>query len=185
MRLSFDALNLSRRLGGDDPQGRHRATVVDELIQQASVDVRSALTQLRPPGLEEQGLFSALENELADRARELQPLEVALLSDLNSQRWPHDVEYSAFMIAREALANARQHARADHVTISVDGDARSLLLRVDDDGIGIPDAARPSRPGHLGLVGMRERALAVGAQLTIDTPPSGGTTVCFRWEEPA
>ena len=92
------------------------------------------------------------------------------------QRWPADVEYAAFMIAREALLNALRHAGARVIRLGLDGDDEWLELTIDDDGRGfLPGDAQ------VGLVGMRERALAVGAELHIDARPGHGTMVALTW----
>ena len=52
-----------------------------------------------------------------------------------------------------------------------------------DNGIGLPCDAERSRPGHLGVVGMRERALAIGARFSMHSPPGGGASVQLDWEE--
>jgi signal transduction histidine kinase len=56
------------------------------------------------------------------------------------------------------------------------------VLVVADDGIGIGGLANGVRPGHLGLVGMRERALAIGATMDIESEPGFGTLIRMKWE---
>lgn len=85
------------------------------------------------------------------------------------------------MIAREALSNALRHAQSRGVVRALAGDGRDLRLSVRDDGGGIAEADRASRPGGLGLVGMRERAIAIGARLELLHPVAGGTEVQLRW----
>lgn len=81
------------------------------------------------------------------------------------------------MIAREAITNALRHARARHLTVRLDGDSSRLHLSVADDGVGITEDQKAGSPGHLGLVGMRERAGAVGADLQVTGRAGQGTTV--------
>lgn len=99
------------------------------------------------------------------------------------QRWPDTVEYAAFMIAREAVANALRHAGASTVRVVLRGGLDRLDLAIVDDGIGIEDHERQGRPGHLGIVGMRERALAIGGRLTVTARGSTGrgTRVRLVW----
>jgi signal transduction histidine kinase len=93
------------------------------------------------------------------------------------------VEYAAFMVAREALANAIAHGKASLVRVVLTALPRGLRLEVIDDGIGLPSDAERSRPGHLGVVGMRERALAIGARFSMHSPPGGGASVRLDWED--
>lgn len=181
-RLTLDALvaDVGPGLVATD---RIRCGRLSDALTQAVLKVREMLTELRPPLLKELGLCAALDNELRSR----QPEAMAMLLSLDASpavaalRWPADVEYAAFMIAREALANAIQHARAAHVRVVVDGEPEALSLSVVDDGIGLPPDVDQPRPGHLGLVGMRERALAIGGRLAWHRVASGGTTVTLDW----
>lgn len=86
---------------------------------------------------------------------------------------------AVFMIAREALLNALRHADALTITVRLDGDEFQLELSVSDDGRGLQAAAGTD---GLGLIGMRERALAIGAELRIDGRVGHGTMVALTWE---
>lgn len=176
LRLMLDA-GLQR---GDAPPWVAR---LDAVLTTANRQVREVLTELRPPLLDDQGLRAALHNELQQQQARHEELLLRLDWPADrDQRWPAEVEYAAFMVAREALGNALRHAKAQSVTLSCSGDAARLRLSVDDDGVGDAELASRLRPGHLGLVGMRERALAIGARLDIESSPQSGTTVTLSWE---
>ncbi len=183
IRLSFDALcaMLPTDLAAKTLE---RERTLAQLIETANHEVRQALVSLRPPFLDENGLQAALAYELQARAADAEP--VALRLDVAPSsielRWPADVEYAAFMVAREALANAVLHARADEVVVHVDGAPAWLHLRVSDDGAGLSDELAAGRPGHLGIVGMRERANAIGARMEVKGLPGGGTVISLTWE---
>src|SRR5690606_26625647 len=87
---------------------------------------------------------------------------------------PAVVENLVF-IGQEAVSNAVRHGQAKRVTVSLDYRADAMRLTVSDDGNGFDPEA--TRPGHYGLVGMRERAAHVRGRLTIDSAPGRGTTV--------
>lgn len=183
-RLHLDATTVA--LAGQIPDMLQRECHrVSRALDQAIGDVRAVLGELRPPLLDEQGLLAALDNEIRLRGGERADVDVLLEVDdaLLGRRWGADVEYGAFMVAREAIVNAQRHAGASLVRVIVDGDDHRLQLEVIDDGVGIPEPLRQGRPGHLGLVGMRERALAIGATFSVDSPAGGGTRVVLRWEE--
>jgi signal transduction histidine kinase/ligand-binding sensor domain-containing protein len=82
-------------------------------------------------------------------------------------------------IAREALFNASRHARANEVELIIDYRPDGLAVLVRDDGCGMPAAASAgdSRPGHYGVVGMHERATAIGAIVTLVSTPGKGTSM--------
>lgn len=153
------------------------------LIEQAIRQVRQMLIDLRPPLLEEHGLAAALDNELRNRSLTLPQIDITIevSPPIALLRWPRDVEYVAFMVAREAVENALRHSGARSVALKLFGTPASLQLEVTDDGVGIAAGAAP-RTGHLGILGMHERAAAVGARVTIEPGASQGTRVTFCWQ---
>jgi len=153
------------------------------LVALANRQIRSVLSDLRPPLLDELGLAAALDNEIRQQHGEAGEARIDLRAsaEARAQRWSTDVEYAVFMIAREALINALNHASAQHIGLHLSGNAAGLELRVEDDGIGMAAGTRVGRPGHLGLIGMRERALAIGASLRIDGAIGHGTMVTLTW----
>ncbi len=180
LRLAFDVVDAnsaSAQLWSNSP--------MSSLIDQAVNEVREALVELRPPLLNEQGLFEALDNEVRSHWRNTHAIRVALTSEGEAahQRYPSDVEYAAFMIAREAIGNALRHAKPHHVGVHMNGLPDRLTLEIKDDGLGFEGRNLLPKPGHLGLVGMRERALAVGALLTVQSLPGVGTCVRLVWTD--
>lgn len=91
---------------------------------------------------------------------------------------PPEIEAEIFRIAQEAASNALRHSRASKVTVSLEGAGSSVRLTVEDDGIGIQARAGqdPESTG-MGLSAMKERSARIGAHLTIDPVPGGGTRV--------
>jgi len=79
-------------------------------------------------------------------------------------------------MAREALSNAVRHARATRITLSLHSVGSDLMLAVEDDGVGFEATAAPPT-GHLGLANLRQRAAAIGSELTIDSTPGFGTRI--------
>ena len=87
----------------------------------------------------------------------------------------------ALQIAREALTNAFQHAKAELVEVEVAYGEAELHVRIRDDGQGMnDDVLRTGRPGHWGLLGMRERAKKIRANLTLWSKPGAGTEIDLR-----
>lgn len=182
MRLILDNGVRKRTPGTELPAWLQH---VDSLLADANAQVRRVLMELRPPLLDEHGLIAALDNELRQRLSPYDDVALHYRWDNVSpdQRWPSDVEYSAFMVAREAVLNALQHAKASAIEVSLEGDEWLMQLTVTDDGVG-GDLNAGSKPGHLGLVGMRERALAIGAVLVVRSEPGAGTSVSLTWGVP-
>jgi len=171
-------------------QGEQGSAAVDQvqsqmgnLIGHAVRQIRQVLGELRPPLLEERGLLAALDNELRNRSL-MQPavdISIHVPNQIAQLRWPGEVEYAAFMVAREAIENTFRHASASHVAVRLAGDAMALKMVVVDNGIGFKAAQAPPA-GHLGICGMQERAQAVGATVTLESDHAFGTQVVFNWQ---
>lgn len=153
------------------------------LIEQAIAQVRRVLVDLRPPLLETQGLGVALDNELRNRAKAAPQVDISIQVPprLELMRWPAEVEYAAFMVVREAVENALRHAQASEIWVDMNGDAMQLHLTVSDNGVGMP-AKGGASVGRLGIVGMLERAQAVGASVVFGSADDTGTQVTFHWQ---
>lgn len=162
-----------------DQREAHLGTLIDQAIRQ----VRQVLVDLRPPLLDEHGLAAALDNEL--RNRSLSRPEIDISVDIPPQveltRWPPEVEYAAFMIVREAVENALRHSGASCVSVRLAGTSKSLQMEVADNGVGLKSGERP-RTGHLGILGMQERAHAIGATVHVKSGANAGTQVYLDWE---
>jgi PAS domain S-box-containing protein len=156
---------------------------IGTLIGQAIRQVRQVLMDLRPPLLEEQGLAAALDNELRNRSLTQPEIDISIhvQPDVAVLRWPTEVEYAAFMVAREAVENSFRHSGASSVAVRLTGSPSSLDLHVTDNGGGMK-VDKPARSGHLGILGMHERAQAIGATVTMSPGEAGGTRVAFRWK---
>jgi signal transduction histidine kinase len=112
------------------------------------------------------GLGAAL-NSLAGRAPV--PVEVIVDSD---DRLPEPVELAAYFVVAESLTNVAKYAGASSAQVRVSCARRWLLVEVVDDGVGGADPATGS-----GLCGLRERVAALGGDLDVSSPVSGGTVV--------
>ena len=82
---------------------------------------------------------------------------------------------AAYYVVSEALTNARRHARASVVCVAVQEQGDSLRLSIRDDGVGGADPARGS-----GLIGLRDRAEALGGSLEVSSPPGAGTLIVVQ-----
>ena len=87
------------------------------------------------------------------------------------ERFEPEIEASAYFIVAEALTNVVKHAQASHAEVTRERRGRILRLEVRDDGTGGAD------PGGHGLVGLGDRATALGGRLRVESPPGGGTVL--------
>jgi len=151
-------------------------------VRQALEEVRRIARELRPEMLEQLGLVSAL-TELSRKFTDSSGIRVERRFATELPPLSDDSELAVYRVAQESLTNIARHAAASHVEIALQPGAGSVVLRVADDGRGIPDPDAFSLNGHGGLRGMRERALLVGGALAIKRSSEGGVEV--RLEVPA
>ncbi|HEX3663605.1 MAG TPA: two-component regulator propeller domain-containing protein [Acidobacteriaceae bacterium] len=88
-----------------------------------------------------------------------------------------DVERELMRIAREAVVNAVRHGHPDNIALRLEFEGRLFAMEIRDDGRGFAGAPRDGASGHYGMVGMRERAAAIGASLTVESNAGAGTRV--------
>lgn len=157
----------------DDAPAQQRLAGVRETIDETIRHVREIASDLRPGVLDDFGLASATAWQ-AKRFEERTgtPCHVDVQGDAEP---PAEVATAAFRVLQEALTNVARHAEAGRVAVTLVLDPSVLRLVVADDGRGF-DPAR-TRRRSLGLVGMRERAGALGGTLVVDGAPGQGTRV--------
>lgn len=150
-----------------------------DLLMEMQTTARSVIDRLRtlmfdlvPPNLEHQGLASALGTYL-DFLSDKTGADVSLTTDRMTTEPEYEVATTAFYITRELLINARKHAKASNIQVTLTSERGGTSIEVSDDGIGFD----PDRDyvGHLGLLDARERAALAGGSLRIHSGPGEGT----------
>ncbi|MBW7959718.1 MAG: sensor histidine kinase [Candidatus Promineofilum sp.] len=166
----------ARDLLRDDPVAADR--LLAELTDQAQAtvaEVRRIVHGLRPPALDELGLFGAL----GVLAEGLATPDLSVTIRLPEQRppLPAAVEVAVYRIAQEALTNIRRHAGAQSAALALWFENDGLRLEVADDGAGLPQESRPG----MGLSTMRERAEEIGGTLSVQQNQPKGTRVTAQF----
>lgn len=134
--------------------------------------VRGIATRLRPDGLDELGLTSALLH-LCDQISAGDHLRIVRRFDPDLPELDRDTRLAIYRIAQESLTNAVRHAAAGEVRLTLETTPDGVRLTVADDGVGLDAAARQGT----GIRGMRERALLLGADLAVEARAPAGTVV--------
>jgi two-component system sensor histidine kinase UhpB len=142
------------------------------LASQAMRELLSLARQLRPTALDDLGLAAAIAGQVEGLRHS--GLEAELRAEDDFSDLDDDVQLVLYRVAQEALTNAARHSEAGRVDVTLRRAADGVELEVADDGRGF--AFEQSERG-LGIGGMRERALLVGGELTIESRPGQGTTV--------
>jgi signal transduction histidine kinase len=144
--------------------------VLDRTIE----GLRRIIARLSPRVLEEFGLLAAirrhaqlLASQTRMKARVELPDEIAAMD--------HDIEVALYRSAQEALHNIAKHSRARNFVVRLHTDGNEIHLEIEDDGSGLSTKA-PDDSGF-GLTGMRERAVALGGSMSIDSRRGRGTQI--------
>ncbi|MGH2429695.1 MAG: GAF domain-containing protein [Candidatus Limnocylindria bacterium] len=165
--------SLDLLLETDVDAARTKLIELRELQRDALSEMRSLIFELRPTDLEQEGLTAALRSH-ASAVQGRTGLSVSVDAELPS-RPGLEIEEALYRIAQEALHNVVKHANAGEVQIGLSANGGTVCLTVADDGIGFdPDSVAR---GHIGLIGMRQRADQIGAELRISSTVGAGTRV--------
>ncbi len=168
---------LKKRVAGDSVL-EERLEGMSQLIDDTIKAVREISAQLRPGMLEDFGLLAALEWQL-EKFKEATGLECVLTSDINEEGLDKELSTALFRIAQEAMTNVARHADASRLELRLHEDHGSISMELLDDGRGI-DEEQVSAPGSLGILGMKERALAFGGEVEMRGEEGKGTVLIAR-----
>jgi two-component system sensor histidine kinase UhpB len=149
---------------------------VADQIKGSLDDVRRIARELRPEALDDLGLHNALIS-LCSRVAAQSGVRVERRIEGGFPPLDPDVELVVYRVAQESLTNVVRHAQATRAIVSLQPADGWVVLRVSDDGQGLPE---PLPEGTAGIGGMRERALLVGGRLAIASEPGAGTDVELR-----
>jgi len=176
--IKLESASLMRELPEEAKQQLARAQSIAKLADETIQAVRRIATELRPGILDDLGLAAAVEwvsEEFQARTR----TQVQLTLPGVGLAIDREHATALFRILQEMLTNVARHANATQVNLRLVKEEGSLILEVQDNGKGVSkDELSVGR--SLGILGMRERALLLGGELTITSAPAFGTTVTVR-----
>jgi signal transduction histidine kinase len=179
MMAMLSEVRLLRKLQQHDP-----AALSEELVRAEQVaheglnEARIAIAQMRVNAVRDTGLGPALAKAF-ERFLDRTGLTGEFNADAGAARFGDERAETLFRMAEEALRNVERHAMATRVEIALAAlDDTHLVLRIADDGVGFDPEV--SRPGHYGLLGLREQAQLINADLRIDSSPDHGTALTVK-----
>jgi PAS domain S-box-containing protein len=184
--LDFNVSRVRELMPFDAPAGHpiHQMSGLVEassaILTQTAETIRDVMAELRPPMLDDFGLMAAL-NWYGSQYVTPRGIAFMVSGEEIIPRLAPEVELALFRIAQEAIANILKHAQASTVIVCLKPDVERDIVRLTliDDGIGFEPARRagPADRQSWGLLGMKERAVAVGANCRIESIPGQGTQV--------
>lgn len=177
--LMLTVQSLAERTSADHPDKPR----IERVLARADQTLREGRRKVMELRADEGGDEADLEDWLRDLACELSergPATVSVQVQGISRCLQPRARAELLSVGREAMLNAQKHAQAQRIELLLAYDADALRLRVSDDGLGMAPMLMDGSgetPGHWGLAGMRERAAALGAQLSIRREDAGLTVV--------
>jgi PAS domain S-box-containing protein len=178
--LSSLKLSLGRlKRDPDCPEHmRQRLSELKQLTDTVLEGLHRLAMDLRPASLDHLGLIAALRH-LANQLAADQLSVRFEASGFEGGRLSPALETTLYRIVQEALTNATRYSQASDVGILLKRTAAGVSIFIEDNGIGF-DPKVAQTEGHLGLVGMQERAEMVGGTLTIESAPGSGTSIILE-----
>jgi signal transduction histidine kinase len=164
-------------LTSDPDRARTHVSAAEEAARASLAEARTLIWALRPAAIAEAGLPVALRRVALAASGPNGPQVEATVSG-PARQLQTDVEVALLRAAQESLANARRHAAATHINVTLTYFDDVVTLDVADDGYGF-DPSKADESGGLGLRGIRERAEGLGGSLTVESSPGEGTTVAI------
>ena len=178
--LLVDIGRLSTTLSGDHPEVKAQLDNLKSVAERTFQSVRNIALLLRPSMLDDLGLAAALEWQGREVSRRSQ-IEVSVESESVPEDLPDEHKIYIYRLVQEALNNAVRHSGAKSAKVVVERLAKSIVVRVTDDGRGFD----PGRSRGMGILGMEERAKRLGGTLRVESQPGKGTTVTAEFPIPA
>jgi two-component system sensor histidine kinase UhpB len=171
-------LSILQRADGHDERVSAAARLIVDTAGRMYDAVHELIPRLRPFALDSFGLADALGDLAGEwRARHAE-VDMRVNIEQPLPQLDDTVTTCAYRIVQEALSNALRHAGASRIVVSVGAEAGELVVRVEDNGVGLAGAVE--QPGHYGVRGMRERAAALGGTFALRAGEEGGTQVVAR-----
>ncbi len=162
----------------------HRLALARRMTQHSLTEARRSIMDLRASALQERDLPEALDHVTREMAAG-SGVQLVMSTDEAAAPTDEHRQQQLLRIAQEAVTNALKHARPSRIDLSLAHQNGHTVLTVKDDGAGFsPDGVFTLARGHFGLLGMRERARAIGGELTVQSAPGAGTVVEARVPRP-
>jgi signal transduction histidine kinase len=146
---------------------------LQDQARETLTDLRELARGIHPPVLSDNGLVAAVESGVA---RYPIPLTVEADDGVRAERFPDDVETTAYYVVREALANTAKHANATHASVGLARSNGHLRIAISDDGGGMGSVV-PASVASGGLANIRDRVAALRGTMRVSSSDSSGTTV--------
>jgi PAS domain S-box-containing protein len=184
--LNLNLTLLSKRAEqGKQPITRQDIETPLQLVEETMAAIRNIMSEIRPPALDDYGIFVAIRNSAAQFSNRT-GINIFVDGRSLEPRLPSQYEIALFRIYQEALTNIIKHAKATHIVVKLMEKHNRISLAILDNGIGFETnkVQLPKTHDGWGIPSMITRAKDMGAVLTIDSEPGKGTQIRVELERP-
>ncbi len=177
MGAMFELQAARVRLRNENADIIKHLDAAQQVLKNVKEEMRRVIYDLHPPLLESNGLVTALRGLVQEQEDHFH-IPIQFQVEGNPYRLAPDRELALFRIAQEALTNVYKHAHANQIHLQLRYERDNVTLTIQDNGTGFDTSpAAWTHRKHLGLTSMRERAIAVGADIHITSQPGQGSKV--------
>lgn len=183
--LMFQTSVCERMIDIDPFEAKENLQELRRQMRACLTDIRQIIFDMRPMSLDDLGLVSALK-QLVMKMRERRILNATIQVDGKEVALPTHIETAIFRIVQEALNNVNRHSGAKEAKVRILFTKEAMAILITDEGTGFDmemveeELQDTEGNGHFGLLGMKERAGIIGAQLTVNSAKDKGTRVHLR-----
>jgi len=176
--LNINLALISSRIPEAEPSVAERLTEAIELVNQMTGSVRNLSKSLRPPVLDHSGLLEAMKSHIWEFS---QRTGIKCQVDINpkTQNISDPLATTIFRILQETLTNIARHSDATRCEVSVNRVGDNLVIKITDNGKGA-SSQELAGTNSLGIIGIQERAVSLGGNVTFESKPGNGVCVTAR-----
>ncbi len=173
--MMMDIAWLDKKINSTEIALKQKVNEMREMLSETVKSVRTISTELRPSVLDDLGLISAIEIHLKEFQKRSGIIVLKQLPE-NEFNLKDNITIAIFRILQESLTNVSRHSKAKKVSVSLNQIDQKIILTIIDDGKGFSDSVLNDKK-TLGVLGMKERASAIGGDYNIKGLPGVGTTI--------
>ncbi len=176
--LAIEAGKMEQQFDTSPDLIRERLPAMKDQIVALSTDIHRISRQLHPSILDDLGLVDAIKS-LCTGFSEQEGIPVEFTPENLPEDLTNDLSLCLYRITQESLRNIAKHAQAQEARVTLAGNNGSVLLSIQDSGVGFDPAQVRGKPG-LGLASMEERVRLIQGSLSVQSQPTQGTTIEVR-----
>jgi PAS domain S-box-containing protein len=174
--IKMDIAWVERKISDENAVVKSKVKNVIEMLDASNLSVRRILSELRPAVLDDIGLLEAIE-WLGTQFTQNTSIPVKFASPQESIDLPEPFAVCIYRVCQEAFTNITRYANATGVSVCISSDRENITVIIEDDGKGFNLKAMPNDRPSFGILGMKERALALGGQFELTSSPGIGTKI--------